>query len=156
MSVKTFERVYIQGKFYIISIYRTCKIIYGMKKLDLIGDGFKPTLRYDEVENKVVLEGHIFAELGTLIIYYDTFLEWIDEFVSKKCKPLTVDLYLGYRDTIAEKKLILPLLKLLKKYEHRLEELIVNWHHDSFDTDSIEDCNMYTELTKLDIKLCSF
>lgn len=100
-----------------------------MKPIDSPATNFTPEVRFDE-DGKLLIKGRSISTND--ISFYQPLVEWAG---TLKNNRLIVDINLEYINSGSSKKL-LTLLKALNTNEN-IKHLMVNWHYEEGDEDSL-------------------
>ncbi len=84
--------------------------------------------------------------------FYEPIIEWLDEFIAKVRRPLTLNISLTYFNT-SSSGAILNILNKLKQYHEETQNVIVNWFYDKEDIDMQEEIEDYMYATDLQINM---
>lgn len=100
-----------------------------------------PLFQLDNKANRVKIVGKIIAE--NPINFFTKIEEGIESFSSKKKEDnITVDIYIDYFNTVCSKYFLKFLRKVINSKEHA-NQVIINWHYDSDDTEIKESGEDY-------------
>ena len=108
-----------------------------MKTINTVATNFTPEVRFDE-DGKLLIKGRSISH--NEISFYQPLIEWAE---TLKNNRLIVDINLEYINSGSSKKL-LNLLKALNTNEN-IKQLIINWHYEEGDEDSLVKGQLFEE-----------
>lgn len=111
---------------------------------------FVPTVNFSVETGECEIAGESFLEETEK--FYNPLIDWIQQYIEEKNKPLKFIFKLNYFNT-SSSRCILDLLKALKKYQEKGGEVTINWHYDEDDIDMEEALEDYIIETGLNINL---
>ncbi len=114
---------------------------------------FTPSVYFSAKTGICELKGESFLE--NTKEFYKPLIEWLKRYTTEIRKPIAFIIKLTYYNTSTSRSL-LEMLNILKEYEERGGEVIVNWHYDENDVDMKEDIEDYMIDTGLKINLIPF
>jgi hypothetical protein len=97
-----------------------------------------PAVKF-EITGRLILEGRSLTE--NVALFYNPLIEWVREL---NVESVTVDINLDYMNSGSSNQL-LSILKVLDT-NSKIGKLIVNWHYDADDEDTLETGQIYEEL----------
>ncbi|MCK5537416.1 MAG: DUF1987 domain-containing protein [Bacteroidales bacterium] len=127
-----------------------------MKDINIEGSNdvyFVPTVKFETESGDCLLEGESF--LAETVKFYTPLIEWLETFTVQKEKKLDFTFKLTYFNT-SSSKCILDILKILKRYEDKGGDVVVNWHYDEDDMDMEEALEDYIIDTGVKINLIPY
>jgi len=109
-----------------------------MKNLNLEPTTSTPAVRFT-TDGRLLMEGRSLPE--NVMKFYTPLIEWVGLL---KAEVVKIDLNLEYLNSASSKKL-LEVLKVLDA-NSSIKDLIVNWHYESDDEDTLENGQIYEDL----------
>ncbi len=96
-----------------------------------------PNVNFDATSGDCELSGESFMEDSK--IYYTEIISWLHEFhETEKSKTLTFNIKLSYFNT-SSSKMLYELLKVLQDFSDDGQDVVINWHYDSSDSELEDD-----------------
>ncbi len=125
---------------------------------DIIYEGskknfFTPSVYFSAKTGICEIKGESFLE--NTKEFYEPLIDWLKQYTAEVGKPIAFIIKLTYYNTSTSRSL-LDMLTILKDYEDRGGDVIVNWHYDENDIDMKEDIEDYMIDTGLKINLIPF
>ena len=80
---------------------------------------------------------------------------WLDEYVANPKEITTVELKIEYCNSIFNKLLVI-FLETCKKVELKEKKLVLRWHYEKADKESLDDANHMSRLIKFPIESIEF
>jgi hypothetical protein len=109
-----------------------------MKNINLEPTTSTPAVRFT-TDGRLLMEGRSLPE--NVMKFYGPLIEWVGLL---KTEVVKIDLNLEYLNSASSKKL-LEILKVLDA-NSSIKELIINWHYESDDEDTLENGQIFEDL----------
>ena len=95
------------------------------------------------------------SQADNSVKFYTPIIEWIEHYIKHVRGRIRFDFELVYFDT-SSSKFIHQILKILRKYELKSGQVIINWHYPDDNEDILDEGLQFSEDTGLDIKFLPY
>lgn len=106
-------------------------------------------VHFDAESGILELEGSSYPE--NAFDFYQPIARWIESYISETKRPIIFSLRLQYMNT-SSSKCLLDLLLILERHLKSGKEVVVSWHYQKDDEDSLEAGEEYSHDTELQFK----
>lgn len=123
-------------------------IIKGEKKTY-----FTPDVNFSATTGICEIAGESYQE--ETFEFFNRLIAWIDEFVMKVRKPITMNFKLTYFNT-SSARAIQEMIMLLKKYKEQGGQVTINWYYQDEEDSTYEEAEDMQAQTKLEFNMIKF
>jgi len=81
---------------------------------------------------------------------YVPVLEWVDEYAKKPKEETVLNFELEYCNSFS-KKFVLEILNKMRDMKDNGNNVIINWHYEEDDDETLEEANIYQQLSGVEI-----
>ena len=81
---------------------------------------------------------------------YVPVLEWVDEYAKKPKEETVLNFELEYCNSFS-KKFVLEILNKMRDMKDNGNNVIINWHYEEDDDETLEEANIYQQLSGIEI-----
>jgi hypothetical protein len=96
---------------------------------------YTPRVEFLADSGKLTLQGSSYPENS--VEFYQPLLDWMNEYIETKSKPLEFNFLITYFNT-STSKCFLIVLEILENYHNKGGKVKVNWHYAKDDDDILE------------------
>lgn len=87
--------------------------------------------------------------------FFNRLIAWIDEFIMKVRKPITMNFNLTYFNT-SSARAIQEMIILLKKYKEQGGQVVINWYYQDEEDSTYEEAEDMQAQTKMQFNMIKF
>ena len=124
-----------------------------MENLTIEKSKYTLEVNFDSSTGNLKMSGESYPE--NAVEFFQPIFEWIREYVTKKGKPIVLDLDLSYLNT-SSTKCVLDIFEILERFHKEGGQVQVNWRYAEDDEDILETGEEISEDVELPVKFIAY